>query len=78
MSTATQTPALGSTAVVIAAPGYPTEATVIVSTVAGHAVTASMVTASGLHAMETYTLRRNGKYALKGGGQWANYLRFAA
>lgn len=27
---------------------------------------------------ETYTLRRNGKYARKGAGQWDEFLRFAA
>ena len=63
---------LGDVAQVLAAPGYPTDTHVIVWGIDGRAVT--MIDANG--AQETFTLRRNGKYAAKGSSQWTNYLRF--
>lgn len=59
-------------ATVIAAPGYPTELAVTILSTEPRSILA--VSLGG--GVEEYTLRRNGKYALKGGGQWENYLRF--
>lgn len=43
----------------------------------GRQVTAQSITGAGFGAvMGVYTLRKNGKYALKGRGQWAETLRF--
>lgn len=43
----------------------------------GRTLVAQGVTGAGFNPVGgTYTLRRNGKYALKGGGQWSEYLRF--
>lgn len=72
-----EAPATGTTAQVIAAPGYPCEQYVTVTEVNGRTLTATYPTIDGQSA-ETFTLRRNGKWARKGSGQWANYLRFAA
>lgn len=68
----TTTAPAANTARVIAAPGFPTDLVVVVNAAGGRSIQA--VSPSG--AVEEYTLRRNGKYALKSGGQWSNYLRF--
>lgn len=76
MTDAATSPAIGTRATVIAAPGYPTEVVVEVAAVKGRTITASHLTSEGV-ATEDFTLRRNGKYARKGGGQWEDYLRIA-
>lgn len=71
MSTAADTFTEGQTVTVIAAPGYPTDAILTVIATAPR-----QITTAGLgFGVELYTLRRNGKYALKGCGQWQSYLR---
>lgn len=67
--------AAGDRAEVIAAPGYPTEYVVEVTEVAGRTLTAKSVHYPD-NSVETFTLRRNGKWAQKGRGQWQMYLRF--
>jgi hypothetical protein len=69
----TLNPTPGTTAQVLAAPGYPTDLVVTVQSVEGRSLIAS--SPAGL---EEFTLRRNGKWAAKGGGQWQNYLRDVA
>lgn len=66
-------PAPGDHAELIAAPGHRTEHAVQVLTVDGRTITARPAFGSG--SDETYTLRRNGKWARKGSGQWAMFLR---
>ena len=74
MSTETATFTAGQTVTVIAAPGYPTDTRITVLVVEPR-----KVTTVGLgEGVEVFTLRRNGKFALKGGGQWTNYLREVA
>lgn len=60
----------GSQARVIAGPGYPTDLVVTILAVEGRTAIAAAA-----HGVETFTLRKNGKWATKGGGQWQNYLR---
>lgn len=77
MSTETQTRVTaGQRALLIAAPGYSTETLVEVQFVEGRTLVAQDANHPNVPA-ETYTLRRNGKWAQKGKGQWAMYLRFA-
>lgn len=75
MNSEATAPTTATRAQVIAAPGYPTEQHVEIVTVQGRTLTAATLTAQGV-LTETFTLRGNGKWALKGAGQWANYLRF--
>ena len=71
---AAQTISTGQRVTLIAAPGYPTQSFGTVAEVVGRTLTVEWDTS----CTESYTLRRNGKWALKGSGQWAMYLRAIA
>ena len=64
----------GDLARLIAGPGYPTDRAMTVLSVDGRTLVAKDTYHDTL-APEVYTLRKNGKWAAKGGGQWSNYLR---
>ena len=75
MNTAADTFTEDQAVTVMAAPGYPTGLQLIVI-----AVGPRMIAAVREHGepVEYFTLRRNGRFARKGAGQWSGYLRAVA
>ena len=67
----------GQVVTLIAGPGYPTESRYTVVGATERVVTAIRTDMDG-GPVEVFTRRKNGKYALQGGPQWANYLRKVA
>lgn len=67
----------GQVVTVICAPGYPTRMAITILSATPRVVIAKPTHYDHLPA-ETYTLRKNGRYARKGGGQWRDYLQAMA
>lgn len=80
MMDTTTTPVVGDLATVAYGAGRTTSDTpsmVVEVSTSGRSLVAHGVYDGGFTAdRATYTLRKNGRYARKGGGQWDEFLRF--
>lgn len=77
---ATTAPQIGDLAVSVFDARRASDFTMMVTAVSpnGRQVTAQSISGAGFgRVMGVYTLRKNGKYALKGDGQWSETLRFS-